>query len=345
MRVLPFFIIYSIPASVVIAWALGGWWTFYPLVQNYVLVPLADHLLGLNLRNLEGEEEAAANRSRLYRYVTWGVVPVTVALVLLVGTEVASGALTWLEIAGLTLATGMATGAAGITTAHELTHQRRFERGLAGVLLAMVHYMHFGIEHVRGHHLTVGTPADPVTARPGESFYAFLPRAFFGSWLSAWHIETDRLRRKSLPRWSWHNRMLLYAGISIALHAGAYLLWGRIGVAFFFAQGFIAVFQLECINYVEHYGLYRRELSPGVYEPQTARHSWNASHRLSNMSLFNLPRHTDHHMHAGRRYQILRHVEGAPQLPAGYAAMILLALVPPLWRRVMDPRAAAAMAA
>ena len=289
--------------------------------------------------------EADANRARLYRYVTWGMVPVLAALVLWAGGRVASGDLSWLEMIGLTLSTGLATGGAGITTAHELTHQRRFERGLAGVLLALVHYMHFGIEHVRGHHIHVGTPQDPVTAKRGESFYAFLPRALTGSWTSAWHIEADRLRRKDLTRWSWHNRMLRYAAITLALHGLAGLLWGWTGVAFFFAQGVIAVLQLECINYVEHYGLCRREISPGVYEPQAARHSWNANHRLSNASLFNLPRHADHHLYAGRRYQILRHVDGAPQLPAGYAAMILLALVPPLWRRVMDPRAAAAMAA
>lgn len=344
MRALPFLMIYSLPAGAIIAWWLGGWWTFFPLIQNYLLVPIADQLLGVDRRNLDSEAEAAANRARLYRYLTWGVVPVTAALVVFMTDQVASGTLTWVEVVGLTLATAMATGGAGITTAHELTHQRRFERALAGVLLALVHYMHFAIEHVRGHHVTVGTPADPVTARPGESFYAFLPRAFVGSWRSAWDIETGRLRRKSLPCWSWHNRMLVYAAITLGLHVAVYLLWGWLGAAFFFAQGFFAVLQLECINYVEHYGLYRREISPGVYEPQTAKHSWNANHRLSNRSLFNLPRHADHHLHAGRRYQILRHIDGAPQLPLGYAGMILLALVPPLWFRIMDPRAAAAMA-
>ena len=344
MRALPFLLIYTIPASVVIGWALGGWWTFLTVLQSYVLLPFIDHWAGTNPRNLDSAGEAVANRARLYRYLTWVMVPVLVALVLWAGTQVASGELSWVEIVGLTFSTGLATGGAGITTAHELTHQRRFERGLAGVLLALVHYMHFGIEHVRGHHVHVGTPRDPVTARPGESFYAFLPRAVAGSWTSAWAIEADRLRRKDLGLWSWHNKMLRYALISIALHGLAGLLWGWIGVAFFFAQGLFALLQLECINYVEHYGLYRREISPGVYEPQAAKHSWNANHRISNASLFNLPRHADHHLHAGRRYQILRHVDGAPQLPAGYSAMILLALVPPLWRRVMDPRAAAAMA-
>ena len=256
-----------------------------------------------------------------------------------------SGLATLVEAIGGTVAVGISGGAFGIVVAHELMHQRRVERWLSRVLMSSVTYAHFCVEHVQGHHVLVATPADPASAPPGQGLYRFLVRSTLGGWRSAWRVEVARLKRKGHAVLHPRNRILQDLIVSAGLGAGAVLLWGWVGLLFFFAQSAIAILQLEAINYIEHYGLQRREVSPGVYEAASTRHSWNTHQRLTNDALFNLGRHADHHNFAGRRYQLLRHEPAAPQMPAGYAAMVLLAFVPPLWRRVMDPRAAAAMAA
>jgi alkane 1-monooxygenase len=225
--------------------------------------------------------------------------------------------------------------------AHELVHRSgKFERALAEVLMMQVSYTHFCIEHVLGHHANVATPRDPATARAGESFYAFLPRTVFGGVASAWCIEAVRMKRGGRPVFSLGNRMLRYAAELILLYGVAALLFGAGGVLFLAAQSIVAFTMLEVVNYLEHYGLQRREVRPGRFEPTRPYHSWNSSHRVTNWFLFNLGRHSDHHAAAGRRFHTLRHFEEAPQLPIGYAAIFVLALVPPLWRRVMDPRLA-----
>jgi len=242
---------------------------------------------------------------------------------------------------GITISTGMATGVIGITFAHELIHRPgTWERALGEVLLASVSYSHFAIEHVYGHHRYVGTRRDPATSRFGETLYRFLPRTLTGSVKSAWELERARLLKRRRSMWSRRNRFLRYGLTQVVIYAGLALWLGRAAVIVFAGQALVAVMLLETINYIEHYGLERSELSPGRYEPVLARHSWNSSHRVSNWLLINLARHTDHHLVASKRYQLLGHLEDAPQLPAGYGTMIMVAMVPPLWHRLMDPRAA-----
>jgi alkane 1-monooxygenase len=241
---------------------------------------------------------------------------------------------------GWTLSTGILGGILAINPAHELIHKSsRLERTFGGVLLVCVGYHGFKIEHVRGHHVHVATPQDASTARLGESVYRFVPRALALNTRNAWRLEAVRLRAANHALVSAHNEMLCWSVAWLGLLAvfGAWL--GTAGAAFFIVQGLAAAASLEVINYVEHYGLQRRELAPGRYERTTHLHSWNASQRLSNWLLFNLQRHSDHHARAALRYQVLRHHDDSPQLPAGYATMFVLALIPPLWRRVMDPRA------
>lgn len=246
-----------------------------------------------------------------------------------------------LELLGVTISLGITTGGMGITFAHELIHRPgRFERRMGEALLATVWYMHFAIEHVHGHHRHVGTPRDSATARVGEPSYAFVLRSVTGGISSAWAIETARLARRGRSRWSVHNRMLRYGAIQGTLTILVYAIAGGTGLVLFVGQAVVAVSLLEIINYIEHYGLFRREVAPGRYEAVDAHHSWNSSHRVSNWVLINLARHADHHVSAAKRYPVLQTLDEAPQLPAGYSAMIVLALVPPLWRRVMDPRVA-----
>ncbi len=200
-----------------------------------------------------------------------------------------------------------------------------FERALGDVLLALVTYPHFAIEHVFGHHRRVATWDDPGTARLGEGYWAFAARAIPGGVRNAWRLKP--------------TRMLGYAASTSLVYAGVLAAWGPRGVLFFFAQGLIAALQLEAINYVEHYGLTRREAAPGRFEKVAPRHSWDSGHRLSNWVLIHLPRHADHHCSASKPFPQLEMLPDSPRLPAGYGTMVIVALLPPLWRRVMDPRA------
>ena len=212
------------------------------------------------------------------------------------------------------------------------------------VLLASVTYPHLQIEHVKGHHRRVGTLDDPATARLGESLYAFLRRSIGGGLASAWQIERRRLLERRNDLWSPHNAMLRYAAAEAAIYAVLAFAFGPVAVALFAGQSIIAIAILEAINYVEHYGLVRTQLPSGEYERVRPAHSWDSRNRAGNWLLINLPRHSDHHLVAAKRYQSLELVPDAPQLPGGYGAMFLLALVPPLWFRVMNPRVAAVRA-
>jgi alkane 1-monooxygenase len=191
---------------------------------------------------------------------------------------------------------------------------------------------------VRGHHVNVATPEDATTAKKNQTIYRFLPRAYWHNFIAAFRLEAKRLAGKDLPWFHWRNELIWWYGISLGLAVLCYLVWQWQGVLFFFAQSFVAFTTLESINYVEHYGLTRRKLANGRYERVRPQHSWNTSHMVSNMLLFQLQRHSDHHANPRRRYQVLRHHDDAPQLPSGYPAMMLLAWFPPLWFRVMNPK-------
>ena len=257
------------------------------------------------------------------------------AVVLVAGLQ-ASAHSSWLVIAGLGFGVGFVTGGQGITFAHELGHSRhRFDRALAWLLMASVNYSHFMVEHYRGHHPRAATFDDPATARRGESLWRFLPRTLGGSFMHAWRLEAGQLQRtgrgwgSSPLAWSWGLNLAL-----LALLAGT----GSVRMlAFWLGQSAMAIWLLETVNYVEHYGLRRSTAANGTREPFGVQHAWNADHVLSNSLLANLQRHSDHHMHAWAAFPELRALRG-PQLPTGYAGCLLLAAVPPLWFAVIEPR-------
>ncbi|MCC7072888.1 MAG: alkane 1-monooxygenase [Deltaproteobacteria bacterium] len=305
------------------------------------LVPLLDLLCGRSREPLEPESAARLLRLARYDLWLWLWVPLHWAVVLVAisqtGARLSQGTHTHLELGLQAVSVGM-VGALGINVAHELMHRRGgAERALAEVLMMATSYTHFCVEHVLGHHRNVATPMDPASSRLGESAWAFLPRTILGGLRSAWHLEGERVRRTGEAR-TLRDRRLRYPLALLTLWVGIGVAWGPLALAFFLAQGAVGVVLLELVNYVEHYGLSRRELRAGVYERTTPFHSWNASERVTNWLLFHLERHADHHAYASRPYFALRHVDDSPQLPTGYAGMLLLALVPPLWRRVMDPR-------
>lgn len=335
-----FLVAFVVPVTVVMGVWIGGMGTFLTPVVLLGLVPLADLALGRDRSNPTPGDLEGLRERRAFRWITWLWMP-TQGLLLLWGTRVAgSGALSGVEVAGLVVSLGLTTGAIGITVAHELIHRESaWEKGLGLALLGSVGYMHFFIEHIQGHHKNVATERDPATARRGESVYAFVGRSLVGGWTSAWRLEAQRLDSRGLRVVSWRNRMLWFACVPVGLSAGLGAWWGGMAAAVFWFQSAIAVVLLEIVNYIEHYGLARQPGSrAGTHEPVGPAHSWNADFRLTNAFLFGLQRHTDHHLHPRRRYQTLRSFEESPELPLGYAGMVWIAAVPPLWRRIMDAR-------
>ena len=313
--------------------------TFFPIVFVFGIIPLLDWVIGADSYNApETEMRVLAGRFG-FRALIYLYVPVQISLVVWGAYVVTRRVLSPAESIGLVASIGMVSGSIGITMAHELIHSRsRLERSLGQILLMTVFYMHFSIEHIRGHHQNVGTSKDPATARLGESIYSFYPRTVIHSFRNAWKLEVRRLTRGGLPVWSFHNEMIWDVVLPSCLVAVLGIVFGGKAMVFFLIQSVIAFSLLEAVNYIEHYGLERREMSAGRYEKVTPGHSWNSNHRLTNYFLIQLPRHSDHHVYSDRRYQTLRSFEESPQLPTGYAGTILLALIPPLWRAVMDAR-------
>ncbi len=335
---LPFGIAYIMPVTAALGLALGGGWTFLTVVTVFVITPLLDAVLGLRTENLDAQGEAEAQASWAYDAWLWAWIPTQLALLVWGGSIFVASA-TLLERVGIVMSLGLLAGGGGINVAHELMHRKgKLPRAGAEILTTLASYTHFCVEHVLGHHKNVATPLDPASAPKGITLYRYLPQTILGSLVSAWKLESKRLQVQGIKPWSLRDRRLRY-GIDIALvYALFFGLFGGLGALFFAAQSIVAFGLLEVINYVEHYGLARKQLPDGRYERVLPQHSWNSAHRLTGYYLFNLPRHADHHYLASRPYMILRHLPESPQLPVGYPTMVLLAMVPPLYFRVMNPR-------
>ena len=281
---------------------------------------------------------------RWYRLITVAWFPIQFALTFaLIWFLAATDHLAAWEELALFFGVGVIAGTIGITYAHELMHQKpKVERWMADLLMAMALYGHFRSEHLLVHHRYVGTPRDPVSARYGEGFWMFLPRVLWGSLRSAWKAEAGLLARRNLPPWAARNPFWRYGALAAGMLALAALLGGWWGVLLFAFQAAVAIWQLELVDYIEHYGLTRKHLGEGRYEHVRPHHSWNAAQRASNWLLINLQRHSDHHYKPERRFPLLQTYgpDEAPLLPAGYPVMTIAALVPPVWRRIMHPRVA-----
>ena len=337
---LPFWMSLGLVPLLLAAALWGGWALALVPLYGWGLVSLLDVATGRDSTNPDPETPVA--RLFWYRALTllWMPVQAAVLFGLIWWTAGADHLAVWERLA-LFAGVGVMTGAVGITYAHELLHQpNRAERWLGDILLAMVLYSHFRSEHLLVHHRHVGTPRDPVTARYNEGFHRYYGRVLRDCPRSAFRAERAMLARRGLPVWHRSNPFWRYAGLQAGFIALALGLGGWAGLGLFLLQAGVAVWQLELTNYIEHYGLTRRYLGGGRYEPVAPRHSWNAAHRASNWLLINLQRHSDHHTKPARRFPLLQThgAAEAPQLPFGYPAMTALAMVPPLWRRVMNPR-------
>jgi alkane 1-monooxygenase len=332
-----------VPTLPFLTWGLveltgaGALWFFGPVLV-FGFFPLLDLAIGMDARNPPESVLKWLEQDRFYRWCTYLYIPIQYAGLVLACWLWAHGRLSTLDRVGLALTVGMVSGIA-INTAHELGHKRAsLERWLSRVALAQSGYGHFFVEHNRGHHVRVATPEDPASARLGESFYSFLPRTVIGSLRSAWELERTRLARLERSPWTARNDILSAWAMSLALLGVLVAAFGMVVLPYLALQAVIGFSLLEIVNYLEHYGLLREHRDDGRYVRTRPEHSWNSNSAASNVLLYHLQRHSDHHANPLRRYQALRHVKEAPQLPTGYAGMILTALVPPLWRRVMDPR-------
>jgi alkane 1-monooxygenase len=316
---------------------LAVFWFWGPVLV-FVVFPLLDLLVGVDDENPPDSIVRWLEQDRYYRWCTYAFLPLQYAGLVFACWLWAEGGLSTVASIGLALTMGMVSGIA-INTAHELGHKReRLEKWLSKVALAQSGYGHFFIEHNRGHHVRVATPEDPASARLGESFWAFLPRTVSGSLRSSWGLERARLARMERSPWSIHNDILQAWAMTAVLFAVLTAVFGAVVLPYLVLQAAIGFWLLEVVNYLEHYGLLRQRREDGRYERCRPEHSWNSNNVASNVLLYHLQRHSDHHANPTRRYQALRHIDEAPQLPTGYAGMILLAWVPPLWRRVMDRR-------
>jgi alkane 1-monooxygenase len=326
----------------------GGWHLFRSTGLSVFLwmgpiwilgvIPLLDWIVGEDRSNAPDSAMEHLEQNHFYRWCTYLYLPLQFAG-LVWGTWVVSHySLSWSEVLGFATTIG-AVGGIGIANAHELGHKRDdLERWLSRVVLAQTFYGHFYVEHNRGHHSRVATPEDPASSRLGESFWAFLPRTVAGGLRSGWGLEKGRLARHDTGPWSVHNKILQAWAMSVALFGTLIGVFGVKVVPFLVIQAVFGFSLLEVVNYLEHYGLLRQKLANGRYERCMPRHSWNSNHVASNVFLYNLERHSDHHANPTRRYQMLRHFEEAPQLPSGYGLMLGIAYIPPLWRKVMDKR-------
>jgi alkane 1-monooxygenase len=344
-KALAFLLVFIVPALMpaaawlAVATGLPDLMAWFPLFFLFVFLPAVDYALGHDPENVPAGAERETAQRRWFRGLTLACLPVQLGLLAWSGHWLVHAGLGPAGVAGWLLSQGVVGGILAINTAHELIHKDgRLEPLAGGALLASVGYHGFKIEHLRGHHVHVSTLEDASSARYGQSLWHFLPRAMWRNTLNAWRLEAKRLQGLGLSALHWRNEMIAWTFLWLGF-ASAFTLWlGPTGLAFFLLQGLFAAGSLEIINYIEHYGLERRRGPDGRYERTTHLHSWNSDYALSNLLLFQLQRHSDHHAFPKRRYPILRHHADSPQLPGGYSAMFVLALVPPLWHRVIDPR-------
>ncbi|MFM7233435.1 MAG: alkane 1-monooxygenase [Flavobacteriales bacterium] len=338
MRPLKYLLAYSLPVTVAVSFSAQGWLCYLPLLYGFGFIPLVDQWVGPSRKNLSAAEISSAKENRWYDVIIYLALPVQLMMLgwfLVVVQQPMPTA----DLVGKITAMGMMCGVLGINVAHELGHRtRRYERGMAKVLLATSLYMHFYIEHNKGHHRNVGTSGDGATARRNEGLYVFWMRTLVQSFRSAWEITTKELRRKKQPVVSVHNEMLMMLLLQIGLCAGVFWLFSMHVLMCFLGAALMGILLLETVNYIEHYGLYRVKVSEFRYEDVEPEHSWNSDHALGRLVLFELTRHSDHHWEPSKHYQALSSMQGALQLPAGYPAMMLLSLFPPIWFKLMNPR-------
>ncbi len=316
-----------------------GVYVWLPLIFVWIMIPLLETMIQPNENNMAAAEQEIAKTNKWYDYMLYVIVFFQYAALLYFLFSMKEPGLSVWDVTGRIFSMGLLCGTFGINVAHELGHRvNKKEQMLAKLLLATSLYMHFFIEHNKGHHKNVATPQDPSSARFNEPVYFFYVRTILFSYLSAWHIANEDCHKKNVPTFSFKNEMLQAHIYQLLLLGIIFYFFGGLILLYFIAAAFAGIALLETVNYIEHYGLKRKETAMGKYERALPQHSWNSSHPIGRLLLFELSRHSDHHYMASRKYQILQHHKNAPQLPTGYPGSMLLSLVPPLWFYVMNKK-------
>lgn len=339
IRPLKYLLAYSAPALAYLAFHSHGWLTYAPVIEAFVLIPLVEVFLKPTGRNLSEIEEEMIKDDPIYDLMIYLMVPITYFLAYDFCMAIQEPGLTLSEKIGRVASMGMICGTLGINVGHELGHRKKpFEKILAKMLLLSSFYMHFYIEHNRGHHRNVSTPEDPASARKGQTVFTFWVRSILYSYRSAWQLEFDRMKKLGRPMWSLTNEMVVFHIIQAIVIWGIAGYFGAAVLGYYILAALMGVLLLETVNYIEHYGLSRKLIAEGRYERVMPHHSWNSNHPVGRLMLFELSRHSDHHYLSHQKYQVLKNHEEAPAMPTGYPGMMVLALIPPLWFRVMHAR-------
>lgn len=327
-----------LPILAFVSFNTRGWFTYLPLIESFVIIPLLELAYKPNPENHSPESEKERSEDPIFDWQLYIMVPIQFGLLAMFLISMQEAGLALVDKIGRISAMGLMCGVIGINVAHELGHRKKkYEQFMAKSLLLTSLYMHFFIEHNRGHHRNVSTKEDPSSARYGEMLYVFWIRSVVFAYLSAWKLEAERLKKKGKSAFSLHNEMLRFQLIQVGFTVGIGLLFGWIIMGYFILAAVMGFLLLETVNYIEHYGLERNQKGD-VYERVMPHHSWNSDHTVGRIMLFELSRHSDHHYIASRKYQILRHIDDSPQMPTGYPGMMLLATVPPLWFSIMNPK-------
>lgn len=337
MKSLKFLTVFLLPISVYYSFNLQGWPTYLPLIFLFVVVPATEFFFKPTISNFSREKEKIEKEKKIYTYILYATIPVHLYFLYLFFYAIQEPQLKTYELAGRIIAMGLLNGIIGINVGHELGHRNnRFDEFLGEILLLSSLNTHFLPYHNAGHHLNVATPKDAATARKNEWIYTFYMRSHFTSYRQAWQVENNRLKLSDRSWFHIQNRMIIYTIANVILLTSIYYFFGLFVLNCFLIASVIGIILLESINYIEHYGLLRKQSESGRYEKVKRTHSWNSDHVIGKLILFNLSRHSDHHYNGSKHYQILKSLPESPQMPTGYPGMVILALFPPLWFSVMN---------
>jgi len=285
------------------------------------------------------------------------IAPTPARLTLLAGVAVHLLLLLWgmhelwartFDLASLSLLTSLAVlcfSSSSAPVGHELIHKRSaLEKWSGNLVFNSICFPTFNIEHLRGHHVYSGTPLDADTADKGQNYYRFVLRTVPLQFKRGVELEAIRLSKAGLGFWHWKNELLRHCGVSALILVLMLALFDLKGLLIYLVYSALAICSLEMIQYMSHYGLKRKNLPGGGYAKMQRLHSWNSNGGLTDLLSVSIQKHSAHHEMPSEYFSALDIDQGSSLLPFSYYLMFAVALFPPLWFKIMDPRVEDVMA-